>query len=85
MSGYINEIKRKLDGIVAMYKVEIIKTETPYNNQGYGFLSSGRKNEHTLKNGNVLCEGLSFSPSKAATIGYAVLMDKDGELIKQIL
>ena len=82
MSAYTTKIENKIDSVLAKFKNQITETETPsFNNQGYGYLSSGRKNIHRLNDGTYITEGLSFSPSKAATIGYCYHKDADGKTI----
>ena len=77
MSAYITNIIKNLDALLTKFK--IVSTEIKDNNHGYGYLPSGRCNIHTLEDGTKICEGLSFSPSKAATIGYFYHNENDGE------
>lgn len=76
--SFQNKQTRKIDAVLEQFRSEIIKTdENPRNNSGYAYLSSGRENTHYLKNGNTITEGLSFIPSKAATLPYLTVRNND--------
>lgn len=83
MSAHTKRIVDKIESALGKFKAEIIQTEKPFNNQGYGYLSSGRKNIHRLKDGTFISEGLSFSASKAQSVGYFYHKDANGKIIQE--
>ena len=83
MSRYINAQIKKIEVQLKPFLADIVFTEERQrNSQGYGYLSSGRSNTHFLKDGTYIEEGLSFSPSKAATIPYFNRYDAQDNLIR---
>lgn len=82
MSAYTKNIENNIERTLAAFRSKIIRTEQPTNTQGYGYLSSGRKNIHRLNDGTYISEGLSFSAAKAASVGYFYHYAEDDSLIK---
>ena len=85
--SHFTRLCNNLDVLLSTYQKEIVVTENndDNNNQGYGYLSSGRKRKHILKDGRIIKEGLSFSISKAKTIPYFYIYDQNEERLLQNL
>lgn len=73
------------EGIISTFRKDIVKREDNLpNNSGYGYCAS-EKVKVTLRNGNYIVAGMCFSSSKAKSVPYCNLYDKDNNLIKYLL
>ena len=85
MSRYTTGLIKKMDYIVSGYEKDIIKVEEDIpNKNGYSFSNEYLK-KYTLRNGNYILSGLSFSVSKAALVPFVYLYNSDDVLLKFLL